>query len=57
MRKDPVPYPARPPLTLLANRENSFLRMPKTKTVFCPSQLASFAVTTLDLYDSSPLQL
>ena len=35
MRKeDPAPYPARPPLILLANRENSFLRMATPKTVF-----------------------
>ena len=42
MRKDLAPYPARPPLTLLANRENSFLRMatPKAVLVDC-SQLLS----------------
>ena len=34
MRKeDPAPYPARPPLTLLANQENSFLRMATPKTL------------------------
>ena len=35
MRKeDPVPYPTCPPLTLLANRENSLLRIATPKTVF-----------------------
>ena len=35
MRKeDPVPYPTRPPLTLLTNRENPFLRTATPETVF-----------------------
>ena len=33
-KKDPAPYPARPPLTLLANRGNSFLRTATSKIVF-----------------------
>ena len=47
MRKeDPAPYPASPPLILLTNRENSFLRMATTKTVFVDR---SRLLITLDL--------
>ena len=54
-KEDPAPYPVRPPLTLLANRESSLLRMAAPKTVFVDnSQLLSLLKRTLHLHDSSP---
>ena len=46
MRKeDPAPYPARSPLILLANQENSFLTMSTTK------QYLSIAVSFFQCYN------
>ena len=58
MRKeDPVPYPARPPLQLLENPENTVLREANPNNVFCRLWWVSFTVRTLDLHESPPFQL